>query len=107
MASISTDAEIIEGVQAQWFVRGQGITVQNLHESEVYVSVEFLGDTGCRAVATRRPVEARGSLAVRPGSPECEVYTANMTIFNELGQPIHVEPIAKAKPLAARKNGHR
>lgn len=87
--STSRDAEIIAGIRARWFFTGQGVTVQNNGSNLVHFSVDFIGDD-CRTSVAYREVEAGGSLAVEPIRPACDAELAQVTIFDELGYPIHV-----------------
>jgi hypothetical protein len=92
---MSQDAEIVSGIRARWFFTGQGVTVQNVASNLVHVSVDFIGDD-CHASVARQPVEAGGSLAVKPIRADCDAEIAQMTVFNELGYPIHIIEISAA-----------
>lgn len=92
---MSQDAEIVSSVRARWFFTGQGVTVQNVASNLVHVSVDFIGDD-CHASVARQLVEAGGSLAVKPSRAECDAEIAQMTVFNELGYPIHIIEISAA-----------
>ncbi|WP_146659488.1 hypothetical protein [Enhygromyxa salina] len=92
---MSRDAEVIAGVRARWFFTGQGVTVQNNGSNLVRLSVDFIGDD-CHTSVAYRDVEAGKSLAVEPVRPVCDAELAQMTIFNELGYPIHIAEISAA-----------
>lgn len=72
-------------IEARWFIRGDGMNIQNTGLSDVFIAARFKGEVCSDDTLGRVRVDAGSSIVLRPQSTNCHWLGGEVVVYDDLG----------------------